>query len=67
MKTLLLYILRSKISSVKQKISDKTNIDCKNKCLMFNNRQLIQEMKSLSDYEIKHEYTLHLRCGQCGC
>ncbi|GBB89345.1 hypothetical protein RclHR1_01600017 [Rhizophagus clarus] len=55
------------ISSVKRKISDNTDIDCDNKSLTFNNRQLIQEMKSLSDYEIRHESTLHLRCGQCGC
>ncbi|GBB89344.1 hypothetical protein RclHR1_01600016 [Rhizophagus clarus] len=55
------------ISVVKRKISNNTDIDCNNKSLTFNNRQLIQEMKSLSDYEIQHESTLHLRCGQCGC
>ncbi|CAB5396118.1 unnamed protein product [Rhizophagus irregularis] len=51
------------ISAIKRKISDNTDIDCENKSLIFNNRQLIQEMKSLSDYEIQHESTLHLRCG----
>jgi len=54
------------IRELKAKIKEKEDIPVEEQRLIFQGR-ILEDSKAISDYNIKHESTLHITLRQCGC